>query len=225
MEQQTLSQQQASAPNPTQPAQVAPVAGGGGEVTPEMQAKSDAYVTTLMHMMHNPKTAKSVQDMLKAAPPEQSIPSVTLQLNQAAEGSFSKGGKLEDQVKLTGAMYTVLDLAEIGNTGNLWGKKLGEKDIQVCLQEVLTRYIHSGLKDGSIDPIELQAEAEKLFNDKQKEVGSSIQKEAGLPDAPTTSMGIDTYTKNKTKPLEQENQELRRLIQQQQQAQVQQRPQ
>lgn len=210
----TLSNQQQQA----QPTEVAPVAGNGQEqVTPEMQAKTDAYVTTLMHIIHNPKTAQSVQEMLKSAPPEQSIPSATLQINKTAEGAFSKGGKLEDQVKLTGAMYTVLDLAEIGNTGNFWNKKLGEKEVQACLQEVLTRYIHAGIKDGTIDPIELQAEAEKLFNDKQKEVCTSIQKEAGLPDGPTASMGIDVYTKGKIKPLEKENQELKMLLQRQQQ--------
>lgn len=195
----------------------------GKEVSPELQHKMDTYNTALMHIIHNPKTSKSVVEMLKAAPPEQSIPEISLQLTKTVSDSFQKKGeKVEDAVKLCGAMYMISDLSEIGNTARLWEKPVAEGDISNLLTSVVTKYIHSGLRDKSIDPIQLQADAEDLFNDKQKEVGNQMKEKLGLPDGPTASMGIDVYAQRKMAPLQEENAELKqRLSMQQQQAQPQ----
>lgn len=152
--------------------------------------------------------------MLKVAPPEQSIPSTALQLTKTISDSFSKGGqKVEESVKLSGAMYLVSDLAEIGNTAGLWPKPVSPQDGTKLLQQVVTKYIHEGLRDKSIDPIQLQTDATKLFNEKQTEIGTKVQKELGLPDEPTASMGIDAYTAQKTAPLEAENAKLKGMLQ------------
>lgn len=195
----------------------------GKEISPELQHKMDTYNTALMHIMHNPKTSKNVVDMLKAAPPEQSITEVSLQLTKTVSDSFAKKGqKVEEAVKLCGAMYLISDLSEIGNTAGLWEKPVEEKDVSGLLNTVVTKYIHSGLKDKSIDPIQLQADAEELFNDKQKEMGDQLKGKLGLPDGPTASMGIDVYAQKKMAPLQNENAELKRqLSSQQQQAQPQ----
>lgn len=193
----------------------------GKELSPELKHKMDTYNTALMHIIHNPKTSKNVVEMLKSAPPEQSITEVSLQLTKTVSDSFAKKGqKVEDAVKLCGAMYLISDLSEIGNTAGLWDKPVEEKDVSGLLTAVVTKYIHSGLKDKSIDPIQLQSEAEGLFNDKQKEMGNQLKNKLGLPDEPTASMGIDAYTQKKMSPLQEENAELKQRLslQQQQQA-------
>lgn len=194
---------------------VAGAANGQGNISPELQHKMDVYNTALMHIMHNPKTSGNIVEMLKAAPPDQSITTTALQLTKTVSQSFEKKGeKVEDSVKLCGAMYLVSDLSEIGNTAGLWEQEVTNEQIGPLLTKVATKYIHSGLKDKSIDPIELQEQAQDLFSDKQKEVGGVIQKKLGLPDEPTVSMGVDAYAQKKSAPLEQENAELRQQLQQ-----------
>lgn len=223
MEQQTPPVAAPTSPVPQQQQQESPgtiqdaakMAEGKTDITPELQHKMDTYNAALMQIMHNPKTSKSVVEMLKSAPPEQSITSVALQLTDTVSKSFEKKGtKVEDSVKLCGAMYLVSDLSEIGNTAGLWDKEVTSDQIGPLLTKVLTRYIHSGLRDRSIDPVQLQEQAQDLFSDKQKEIGGTIQKKLGLPDEPTVSMGVDAYTQKKTAPLEQENAQLKQQLQQ-----------
>lgn len=223
MEQQTPPVAAPTSPVPQQQQQESPgtiqdaakMAEGKADITPELQHKMDTYNAALMQIMHNPKTSKSVVEMLKSAPPEQSITSVALQLTDTVSKSFEKKGtKVEDSVKLCGAMYLVSDLSEIGNTAGLWDKEVTSDQIGPLLTKVLTRYIHSGLRDKSIDPVQLQEQAQDLFSDKQKEIGGTIQKKLGLPDEPTVSMGVDAYTQKKTAPLEQENAQLKQQLQQ-----------
>lgn len=223
MEQQTPPVAAPTSPVPQQQQQESPgtiqdaakMAEGKTDITPELQHKMDTYNAALMQIMHNPKTSKSVVEMLKSAPPEQSITSVALQLTDTVSKSFEKKGtKVEDSVKLCGAMYLVSDLSEIGNTAGLWDKEVTSDQIGPLLTKVLTRYIHSGLRDKSIDPVQLQEQAQDLFSDKQKEIGGTIQKKLGLPDEPTVSMGVDAYTQKKTAPLEQENAQLKQQLQQ-----------
>lgn len=209
-----LAQQQQQAPQGSMQ-EAASMAEGKGDISPELQKKMDVYNTALMHIMHNPKTSSSIVEMLKAAPPDQSITTTALQLTKTVSQSFEKRGeKVEDSVKLCGAMYLVSDLSEIGNTAGLWDQEVTNEQIGPLLTKVATKYIHSGLKDRSIDPIDLQEQAQDLFNDKQKEVGSTIQKKLGLPDEPTVSMGVDAYAQKKSAPLEQENAQLKQQLQQ-----------
>ena len=64
-----------------------------------------------------------------------------------------------------------------------------------------------------------------MLNEKQKALGSKVQQEIGLPDQPTVTMGVDSYVKKRTAPLEDENTKLKGLLQQQQQVPQQQQPQ
>lgn len=197
------------------------------KVDPKLQKQMDSYIAALMYSMHNPKTSGNVIEMLKSAPPEQSIPYTALQLNGQIEKAFAKklGGKVSDEVKLAGALYLASDLSELGNTAGLWEKPVTEQDVPKMFQGIVTKYIHQGLKDGSIDPIKLQADTEPLLNDKQRQLGQTVQKELNLPDQPTESMGVDMYLKKKITPIEQENQKLKGMLQgmnQQQQQQTEQ---
>lgn len=190
----------------------------GQEVSPELQKKMDSYIASLMHVIHNPKTADGILEMLGAAPPAESIPHTALYVNDAVEKVFDKKNtKVEDSVKIAGAMYLVSDLSELGNAANVWkGQKVPEQEVPKILQKTMSQYIHQGIRSGSIDPIQLQADTEPLLNDKQRQIGSTLQEKLGLPGEPTASMGIDAYTKKKTAPLEAENAQLKKLLSEQQ---------
>lgn len=190
----------------------------GQEIPPELQKKMDSYIASLMHVIHNPKTADGILEMLGAAPPAESIPHTALYVNDAVEKVFGKkNAQVEDSVKIAGAMYLVSDLSELGNAANVWkGQKVPEQEVPKILQKTMSQYIHKGIREGSIDPIQLQSDTEPLLNDKQRQVGSTLQQKLGLPGEPTASMGIDAYTKKKTAPLEAENAQLRKMLSDQQ---------
>lgn len=199
----------------------------GKEVDPKLQKEMDHYVTALMYVMHNPKTADSVVEMLKSAPPEESIPYTALHLNKQVEQSYAKKNKgpVKDEVKLAGAMYLASDLSELGTVAKVWDRPVNKEEYPNMFSSIVSKYIHNGLADGSIDPIKLQADTEPLLNEKQREIGGTIQRELGLPDKPTASMGMDMYAQKKTAPLQKENQELKARLSEQQQLQQQQQQQ
>jgi len=195
--------------------------GGQEKVDPKTQDEMNKYVASLMYVMHNPKTSKNIIDMLKSGPPEESVPATALYINESVEKTFAKKtqGPVKDEVKLHGALYLANDLSELGNAAKLWETPVGEKDMPIMFQKIVSKYIHKGIKDGSIDPIKLQADTEGILNEQQRGIGSKVQQELGLPNEPTASMGIDTLIKNKTKPMEEENAKLKATLAQQQQAQ------
>lgn len=198
-------------------------------VDPQLKGEVENYILSIMHIMHNPKTSKSVMSMLSSAPPEQSIPETTLYLNSVVEKAFREKGSKEpsDDVKIAGAMYAISDLSLLGNSARVWDVEVGEDQMQKLLSDTVKKYVRKGLAEGSIDPIELQKVTEPLLSPEQKELGLSFAKSLELPEAPTESMAMDVYAKRKTQPLEQENAKLKSLIDQQKQAeqQPQQQPQ
>ena len=195
---------------------------GKQEVDPRTQKEMDSYVASLMYVMHNPKTNKNVVDMLGSGPPEQSIPATAMYINDAVEKTFSKKiqGPVRDEVKLHGAIYLASDLSELGNAARVWEEPVTEQKLPSLFQSIVSKYVHKGLKEGTIDPIKLQADTEPILNEQQRAIGSRIQQELGLPGEPTASMGIDTLIRNKTKPMEDENAKLKATLAQQQQMQA-----
>ena len=187
--------------------------GGGGdqEVDPKLQKAMDDYQTVMMQVVHAPETRQGVVDMLKEAPAVQSVPVTALQVNDMVEGKVesASGQKLDASVKVAGAVYLVQDLVEIGNQGGLWETQVGEEELGMILEESMKQYIHRGLADGSIDPVELQQSVEPMMNGAQNEIGNMIASEVGLPGQPTAQMGVQKIVGDKTKPLEQENKQLK----------------
>lgn len=188
----------------------------GEEVAPELQEKMDAYTTALMHIVHSDKTHNGVVEMLKSAPPEKSIPFAAIEVNKLVEQSLgSKGKKVDDSVKMAGALYLTADLMELGNATKAWETPVKEDQFTQLFQETLQSYVHGGLKDGSIDPVELQAQTEPILNEQQRQAGTTVASSMQLPDSPTAEMGMDKVIGDRTKPLEQENKKLKGLLSQQ----------
>lgn len=184
----------------------------GGKVNPALQEKMESYVTTLMHLMHAPETSDNVMEMLSGGPAEQSIPFAANQINSQVEASLKNNGvkKIDDAVKIAGAMYLVSDLAELGNSAGVF--EIQQDQLGPILQKTMQDYIHQGLRDKTIDPVQLQLDTEPLLNKQQNKAGVAIQSELGLPSSPTTQMGIQKVVGDKTAPLEQENAELKQQM-------------
>lgn len=162
---------------------------GSKQVDPKVKKQVDNYSTILMKIMHSKQTRGKVLDMLKATEPQQAIPATALIVNDLAE----KETKVKDVNVILGASpYLVSDIIEIGNSAQIFN--ISPEQAVPIYQETLQKYIQKGLKDGSIDPVELQAEVEPLLNEQQKQMGMEAGQAGGAPPTATNQMAINTMT-------------------------------
>jgi hypothetical protein len=89
-------------------------------------------------------------------------------------------------------MYLVSDLIEVGNAGGYF-KVDQEEQVRDITQATFQNYIERGLKDGSIDPIELQSSVEPLLNEQQKTMGSQFGGEHKVPERPNEETAMEVY--------------------------------
>lgn len=163
------------------PEQISQAAVGSEEMDPKMKQQFSSYRTVVSKLMHSKKTRKEIMKILKSGPPEMSVPQATLSVNDQAISIMEKKGiKLPNDVKIMGSVFVVEDLVQVGNMGAGWEDEVDEQETQLIYQDALQDYIHRGLKDGSIDPIELQESAEKLMTPEQKEKGAMLGQQAGV---------------------------------------------
>lgn len=156
----------------------------------EMSKADQAYISGLMKLLHSKETAPSVEEMLQSGPPEKTIPAVALQVNAQMEEAVEKKPSLE--TALTAGVYLVSDLVEIGNTAGFFQIE-SEEQVRPILQDVMQQYIERGLKDGSIDPVELQEKVEPLMTEDQRATGMQAAEMTGIPKAPTQQTAMNAY--------------------------------
>jgi len=163
---------------------------------PESDEGVEKYIGLLSKMLHSPQTKEGVYGMLQAGDPMQSIPSTALAINSQAEQAFvKKGGKPSLNTLSAGAQFLVNDLVEIGNAGGFFQINLEEGNVAHDLMlATMQPYIEKGLKDGSIDPVELQQIAEPLMNEMEQGEGSRMYGEGeGLPMEADERTAMETY--------------------------------
>lgn len=181
---------------------------GEGDVDPKLKASMEDYTAVLMNVIHSPETNGSVVEMLSGGPAQESIPFTANQVNDMVLQSIAKkqgAKKPEDAVLMAGAIYLVTDLAELGNAADVFEQPVGEQDMAPLLQKTMQSYIQKGLKDGTIDPVQLQTDTEPYLNEEQRGVGLMMGNELGQPTEPTAGMANDQIVQKKVAPLEKEN--------------------
>ncbi len=169
---------------------------GKGNLSPKQKQEIDSYITMMMDFVHNKKTSKSILDMLKSGQPEQTIPQTALRVNSMAEQMVQKetGSPPSSFAKIGASIYLVSDLIEVGNAAGLFNIS-DENQIKSIYKDTLQKYIHNGIKDGSIDPVELQQAAEPLLSEEQRNAGSEVGIKAGVSARPTNEMANNQLQK------------------------------
>ncbi len=162
--------------------------------TKELSQKDKAYVSGLLKILHSKKTAPMVEDMLKSGDPQTTIPATALQVNQLMEDSIKEksGSKPELTTIFAGGVFLVNDLVEIGNTAGFFNVD-PQKDLEPIMKDTFQQYIQKGLKDKTIDPVELQAIAEPLMSDKQRAYGMNVAKQGGIPEEANHVTAMESY--------------------------------
>lgn len=196
MEQTEVEQEPTTAVEPQALQGPAPEVSDGvlqGAVSEEKKSltKADqAYINGLMKLLHSKDTAPAIDEMLQSGPPEKTIPAIILQVSDQLDSAIGK--KPELGTSLMGGVYLANDLIEIGNAGGFFQLD-AEKSIGPILKSAMQQYIERGLKDGSIDPVELQTMTEPLLNEQQKAAGMKSAGQHGLPGQANESVAMSSY--------------------------------
>lgn len=170
---------------------------GGGD--PRMQKAAQAYITGLLNMLYHKKTKGKVMDMLKSAPPQSSIPRTTVSITKQMENMVSQKSQLPPlQIRFAGGVAVFSELMELSMAAGLFkGKEPNDPEKQKIMMDTVKLYVQQGIKDRTIDPIELQEAVEPLLNDEQRALGQQIAQERGLPERPGVHQAMETYARQK----------------------------
>lgn len=165
---------------------------------PKLEREVQAYVMGLSKMLHGKQTQPQVVSMLKSVEdPSKSIPQIALLVNDQMEQAVKgKGKKPSLDVLLGAAQFLVGDLIEMGNAMGVFQLET-EEQIAPILQSTMQTYIEKGLKDGSVDPIELQKKVEPMMPEQDRIKALEIAKAEGLPTEPNQLTAMEAYARKR----------------------------
>lgn len=175
-----------------------PVQAPEQELTPQQEHEVKTYISILSKMLHGEKTKASVYEMLKAGDPMQTIPTIALQVNDQAEQVLKQqGGKPTLDTLVAGAQFLINDLVEIGNAGGFFEINIEDPNVAgPLLTNTMQPYIEKGLKDGSIDPVELQELVEPMMSEDARAQGMQIANENGMTESAGITQAVGTSNAN-----------------------------
>ena len=175
------------------------------QLSPKETKESEVFTTMLMDVVHNEKTTGSVQKMLAAGDPTKSIPDTVMGVTDMATQTLTQtGGQPPSAITvIQGSIYLVTDLIELGNASGVF--EVSPEQAPELLQSSLQKQVEKGVREGTIDPVELQSMVEPLLNDQEKQAGQDIGQRAGVPEGPTTGMAMDKYANDKLAAQEKTN--------------------
>ncbi len=164
------------------------------KLDPKVEREINTYVTGLSNLLHSKQSQPEIVDMLKnGGPPEQSVPHVVSLVNQKMADSISEKGKRPDlEVLLAGTIFLVGDLVEMGMASGAFEEPNEDMAVQL-VKDSLQVQIQAGLKDGTIDPVELQQRVEPLMNQQSSEMGIQAGSQVGTPEAPNEMTAMESY--------------------------------
>ena len=184
-----------------------------GKENPEQDQKMGKQLETInaamMDMMYDPKTKRSIQKSLKDVPPEESIPSVTNMLMSRFEDIMKpKNGEMSLDMKLGVGVMTFTEVTTLAATMGVIPEELPEQQNQELLTKTMQQYIQRGLKEKTIDPVELQMAVEPLLTPEEQALGRQTGQGLEVPGQPTQQMGNAQMMDAAKAPLAVKNQQL-----------------
>ena len=193
----------------------------GQEPSPQMLKQLENINGAMVDMMYRPETKSVIQKMLTDAPPEMALPHVTNMLMQKFEDMMEqKNGPMDLQMKLGVGVMTFSEVTELAQGLGKMPQDMPEEQTQELLKATIQQYIQKGLKEKTIDPIELQEAVEPLLTPEEQAMARGMGQEVGTPGGPTremtNAMGMQKAKQPlevRTKQLEKQNMELNKALQ------------
>jgi hypothetical protein len=179
---------------------------GGKEVSREALEQMENMKSAITDMMYAPESKAQVQKMLSEGQPEVTIPGATLAIFGKFEDMMSgKNGPMPLDYKLVGGVHAFTEVMELAGHMSIVSPDMGEDEMQPLMKETMQQYIQKGLKDGSIDPIELQQEVEPLLTQEESDIGMQAGGQFGVPSQLQQGQSQKGLLDKQARPMKAEN--------------------
>lgn len=149
----------------------------------------------MIDMAHDERMSKHLHQMLQAGQPQVSVPQAAMTVYQQFKNAL--GGKAKMGLEMRLSAYTALtgELIEFGNEAGIFN--LNEQGVTETMQNSFQLFVETGLKDKSIDPIELQEVVEPLMNSQQQQLGNEAAQQTGVPGRMSREMATEQHANKK----------------------------
>jgi hypothetical protein len=155
------------------------------EISPSQQMQLDAYNDNATLVVYTAESQPAILQSLQTGKnPIDSIARTANLIHKRLQSSLEKEGeKMTEITMCLGAAHLVSELIVLADAAKLY--QLNEQDRLEAYRHTIMQYFEAGLKDGSIDPVELQKTIEPLMNQDQRQAGlEQAEKNAILKTAP-----------------------------------------
>jgi len=171
----------------------------------------------LTDMLYDPKTKGSVQKMLSDGPPDVTVPGTVNTVFKRFEDMMGqKNGPMPLDLKLPVGVSLFKEVLELGVGMGVLPQGMNIESSGDLLKATMEQYIKAGLKDKSIDPIELQQQVEPLMTDNDKQIGNRMGRESGVPGELAPAQVNAGMLQKAQAPMQAENMSLKKQNQQMQ---------
>jgi len=182
--------------------EVTQVTGGFDPESPdfkEVQRGAETYSIVLMKFLHGPQTRDLVMDILKSSKePFDTVPEAMNKLNEMAAKTAEQGGQeISQDVQLAASVFLFSDIVDLGEAAGIF--QVPEEERIELYQDCLELHVQKGLKDGSIDPIQLQLDTEELLTEQQKAGGMGLAEFSGTPTELSQAQMTEQYAKGEVR--------------------------
>jgi hypothetical protein len=149
-------------------------------IGPGQQAQLDAYTDNATIVVFSEKSQPAILQSLQAGQdPVANVANTLFLVHGQLESSLAKDGEKMTEITMAiGGAHLTSELIVLAEAAKLY--TLDETQKMDAYQKGIMRYFEAGLKDGSIDPVELQKTLEPVMNDKQREFGMRGMEQGGI---------------------------------------------
>jgi hypothetical protein len=160
------------------------------EIGPAQQAQIDAYSDNATIAVFSEESQPGILQMLQSdKEPIASVANTAFAVHKQLETMLvGTGEKMTEVTMALGAAHLVSELIVLAEAANLY-TLTSEQRLEAYRHSVM-KYFETGLKDGSIDPVELQKTIEPLMTDEQRQYGLEQMEQSGISKTqPPSGMG------------------------------------
>jgi len=167
----------------------------------KIMQQAKAYETVLKNIIHGEETRDDVIEMLTSVPdPLVSMPQAAMTINDMGVATMKQGGvNVSQEVQMVASGFLLDDLSMLGEATQTF--TMGEEEMAAVMEDTFQIYVERGLEDGSIDPIQLQLETEKLMSKEQIAAGVTMG-QGKVPQKPNQQAATAQYTQGQVKKAE-----------------------
>jgi len=162
------------------------------EIGPAQQMQIDAYSDNATLVVFSEQSQPAILQSLQAGEnPIDSVAKTANLIHKRLQSSLEKEGeKMTEITMCLGAAHLVAELIVLAEAAKLF--TLENKDRLEAYRHTLMQYFAAGLKDGSIDPVELQKTIEPLMSDEQRAFGEQQMNQSGIMKTAPPSGGMNS---------------------------------